>query len=93
MPMPITLVATMRAVRRLLAVARRVDEVVDDWTGTPARPGVPERLGVMARLATVEEHLAEVRGQLEEVDRRMRRMCPDEPTLVRDEDPPTAATA
>jgi hypothetical protein len=33
---------------------RRVDEFIDDWQGTPARPGVPVRPGVMARLGAIE---------------------------------------
>jgi hypothetical protein len=40
-----------RSVRQLL---HRLAEVADDWQGTPARPGVPERLGVMARLDRIE---------------------------------------
>lgn len=43
-----------------------VREFLEDWRGEPARPeaGVPERPGVMKRLATNEEQLAAIRHEL-----------------------------
>ena len=32
----------------------RIRDFLDDWGGAPGRPGVPERAGVMKRLANVE---------------------------------------
>lgn len=46
--------------RRVRALAQRVEDFLEDWNGTPARPGVPARAGVMARLERVEERLARV---------------------------------
>lgn len=42
------------------ALASRTNEFLDDWFGTPERPGVPARAGVMPRLATVEEEVVEL---------------------------------
>jgi hypothetical protein len=50
-----------RGVRRLLS---RLDEFVDDWQGTPGRPGVPGHEGVMARLCGIEDRLAAVEHEL-----------------------------
>lgn len=52
---------------RLLLGARkmvtRIDEFMDDWAGTEARPGVPERPGVMARLGAIEHQLKPNSGE------------------------------
>ena len=36
---------------------KKVLNFLDDWNGEPARPGVPERLGVMARLDEMHHEL------------------------------------
>ena len=46
-----------RVLRRLRAIARRVDEFIDDWRGVPGRPGVEARQGVMERLGTIEQRV------------------------------------
>lgn len=43
-------------VRPVLTLARRTSEFLEDWNGTPARPGVPHRPGAMARLAQLENN-------------------------------------
>jgi hypothetical protein len=43
---------------------RRVDNFFEDWAGEPGRPGVPARLGVMARLETIEDRLGAVEHEL-----------------------------
>lgn len=50
-----------RGVRRIVG---RVDEFVDDWNGTTARPGVAGRPGVMARLDRIEQRLESVEHEL-----------------------------
>jgi hypothetical protein len=39
---------------------RRVSHFLDDYSGQPARDGLPERPGFMARLASVEKSLEHV---------------------------------
>lgn len=51
----------VRAGRRMID---RLDDLADDWQGTPARPGVPERPGVMSRLHHIEERLVRVEHEL-----------------------------
>ncbi|GAQ61878.1 hypothetical protein [Streptomyces scabiei] len=46
-------------------VVERVDDLADDWNGTPERPGVPARPGVMARLHRIEERVAAVEHELQ----------------------------
>lgn len=36
---------------------KRLGDAFDDWQGQPARPGVPERPGVMRRLEMIESEL------------------------------------
>ncbi|WP_199881593.1 hypothetical protein [Streptomyces sp. CB03911] len=43
-----------RTVRR---IARLIEEFGEDWRGTPPRPGVPGRRGVMERLDRIEHEL------------------------------------
>jgi len=41
-------------------IARRVTHFLDDYFGQPARDGMPAKPGVMARLASVEQLVAQV---------------------------------
>jgi hypothetical protein len=42
----------------------KVDEFLEDWNGTPARPGVDARPGAMERLDRIEDGLIEIRKSL-----------------------------
>ncbi len=53
---------TFRGVRRIVD---RMDDLVDDWHGVPERPGVPGRLGVMARLRQIAVRLTSVEHELQ----------------------------
>ncbi|MDT0306880.1 hypothetical protein RM780_07875 [Streptomyces sp. DSM 44917] len=83
------LAAAWRGVRAVARVVGRVDEVVDDWQGTPSRPGVEARPGVLERLAGIEARVtriehemkpnggASLRDAVNRVDRRTARIAPD----------------
>lgn len=43
--------------KRTGPTAKKVINFLDDWNGEPARPGVPQRLGVMARLDEMHHEL------------------------------------
>ncbi|ALG07663.1 hypothetical protein [Kibdelosporangium phytohabitans] len=49
-------------------VWRGVREFLEDWRGEPARPGVPERPGVMTRLHTIETDVAELKPKVAAID-------------------------
>lgn len=42
----------------LRKLMRRLDNLLEDWNGSPARPGVPRRAGVMERLEKIEMDVA-----------------------------------
>ncbi|OII62872.1 hypothetical protein BJP40_26920 [Streptomyces sp. CC53] len=58
--------ATMawRSIAGARRLAGRLDEFIDDWSGTEPRPGVPARPGVMERLGGIEQRLASVEHEL-----------------------------
>ncbi|MFJ8110005.1 hypothetical protein [Streptomyces sp. NPDC096132] len=56
-----------RVLRAVLRIADRVDQAWEDWAGAEARPGVPERPGVMTRLGQHD-------GQLEDHEKRITRV-------------------
>ncbi|WP_405930310.1 hypothetical protein [Streptomyces sp. NBC_00827] len=80
---------TVRGLRRLVA---RIDDFTEDWNGTPARPGVTERPGVMLRLDRIEDRIedmghelrpnsgASLRDAVDRVDRRTQILAPDTDT-------------
>ena len=61
----------MRRERRLLR------QMAADWAGTPARPGVDERPGMMLRMQRVEEAQADLRAVVAE-------LLPDHGNTMRD---------
>ncbi|MFJ6617575.1 hypothetical protein ACIQOW_08370 [Kitasatospora sp. NPDC091335] len=60
-----------RVLRSAARFAARVDEIADDWAGTPERPGVPARLGVMARLDQFDHRLDGIDGRLDTVEHEL----------------------
>lgn len=71
------LAALWRWVGRPLArLIHQVREFLEDWRGEPARPGVPERRGVMERLERIEWHVGNgteprLRDAVNELKRRV----------------------
>ncbi|MEW2631775.1 hypothetical protein AB0903_08980 [Streptomyces sp. NPDC048389] len=53
-----------RLVRGVRRIATRVDDFVDDWQGTPPRPGVPGRAGVMERLDGIEARVTRIEHEV-----------------------------
>lgn len=47
--------------RKVWPVARRFSHFLDDFLGEKSRPGVPARPGVLERLQSVEDALADIR--------------------------------
>jgi hypothetical protein len=47
-------------VRKTWPVLRRLRDLLDDWNGESARPGVPARAGVMVRLQSIEERTVQL---------------------------------
>ena len=67
-----------RAVR---GIARRLDHLLDDWAGEPARPGVPARPGLVERIARIEARQV-VQG--ERLDRIEHELHPNSGSSLRD---------
>ena len=42
---------------------KRLNNLLDDWNGVPARPGVPRRPGVMERLEKIETKIDKQREE------------------------------
>ncbi|WP_406298050.1 hypothetical protein OG948_21200 [Embleya sp. NBC_00888] len=62
-------------------IAQRQEEFRQDWDGMPARPGVPERQGVMPRLARIEERQAATEERTARIEHELR---PNSGTSLRD---------
>ncbi|MFF9074937.1 hypothetical protein ACF1FX_27070 [Streptomyces sp. NPDC014646] len=60
-----------RFVRGARRLAAKLDDFVDDWHGVAGRPGVPERPGVMARLARIEQQGDEHAAHLVRIDHEL----------------------
>jgi len=50
--------------RFVVPLVRKLSDLTDDWQGEAARPGVPERPGVMERLARQDELLEDLTTRL-----------------------------
>ncbi|SDU42843.1 hypothetical protein [Jiangella alkaliphila] len=81
--------------RKLWRGTRRLGALVDDLLGTPARPGVEARPGLMERVAGVEATTSATAAQLEttagKVDTVHHQVLPNGGTSLRDEVTRTSA--
>lgn len=57
-------IAVWKPARWLYSRARAVEQFLEDWHGTPTRPGVPGRPGVLTRLDNHDERLSRVEVEL-----------------------------
>lgn len=62
-------------------VLRPARDFRDDWFGTPDRPGVPGRDGVMQRLSSIENHSGRVNTRLQRIEAEV---FPNEGKSLRD---------
>lgn len=53
-----------KVVKPILSGVRRLSHFADDWFGEAARPGVPERLGVMSRLEQMQIDLDKIKHEM-----------------------------
>lgn len=60
------LTALMGVILWMSRQMHRVGQMLDDWRGTEARPGVPRRPGVMERLEKIEADVSAVLKNTEE---------------------------
>lgn len=60
------------AITRFKRIGKRMDEFMEDWHGSPARPGVASRPGVMERLSHQDVALGEIRDRVVAVEGEMR---------------------
>lgn len=60
--------------RTLMPIFRKLETMLDDFNGKPARPGVPESKGIMQRMADIETKVnsMEARMQRQEMERKNR---------------------
>lgn len=52
------------AIRLMMKVLRTVNQMREDWTGEPARPGYDRRPGIPERLQGIEQRQATIERQL-----------------------------
>lgn len=58
-------------VKKLHTFSKRFDDFIEDWHGEPARPGVPEKPGIMERLSNQDEALGEICNRLTVVEKEV----------------------
>lgn len=55
-------------IKRLHAIGKQFDDFMEDWRGERARPGVPEKPGIMERLSSQDKTLGDISARLATVE-------------------------
>ncbi|MGW4030736.1 hypothetical protein ACWEFL_15690 [Streptomyces sp. NPDC004838] len=76
--------------RWIYRMAVRGGQIIDDWHGEPARPGVPARAGVMERLGSIETRVTAVEHEVRPNDGRSMRDAVDRVDVTLTGGPPTS---
>ena len=67
---------------------KRIVHFLDDYNGEEARPGVPERLGMSARISQLEDCVSSSRTELGQLDKKVtfieKELHPNHGTSMRD---------
>jgi len=67
---------------------KRVVHFLDDYNGEEARPGIPERLGMSARISQLEDCVSSSREELEQLNKKVtfieKELHPNHGTSMRD---------
>ena len=67
---------------------KRVVHFLDDFNGEEARPGIPERLGMSARISQLEDCVSSSRTELEQLNKKVtfieKELHPNHGTSMRD---------
>jgi hypothetical protein len=66
----VAILGVFTVIRKIAKSLRRIGHFLDDWSGEPARPGVPQRLGVLERLDAQDQ-------RLHSVEERTRQLAPN----------------
>lgn len=56
--------AAWKVLKPVLLAVRRISHFFDDWFGEAARPGVPDRPGVMKRLADMQTDIDKIKHEM-----------------------------
>jgi len=67
---------------------KRIVHFLDDFNGEEARPGIPERLGMSARISQLEDCVSSSRTELEQLNKKVtfieKELHPNHGTSMRD---------
>lgn len=67
---------------------KRIVHFLDDFNGEEARPGIPERLGMSARISQLEDCISSSRTELEQLNKKVtfieKELHPNHGTSMRD---------
>lgn len=64
----------LKPIAELTGIAGALKQIVEDHHGVPDRPGVPGRLGIMPAIAEVREDVTEMRTDLGDVKKDVKRL-------------------
>ena len=63
---------TIRINKLIYPVWHKLEEMANDFTGEPERPGVPAKPGIMERIAKLEQLVEELANKIDESNKHVR---------------------
>ena len=59
---------TVSIIKLIMPIMRKLEIMLDDFTGEPERPGVPRRKGIMERMESIELRVERMEDRMERKD-------------------------